>query len=293
VRERRIARWKKPRRHWQFVFSSVLRGAYSFTLSTQDKFREGVEASQSGRAWRLPSMPSVVCDTEQTHPTSATNLRSACDHRRKGRCSRFATGSWMLRNGIEGIRAEFAQIASNSGSGVHLEGMNMRSIYKACLPAVAAAFAFAAVAAFAQPSPAVKEDKAQMKSDKSELQRDKKQLKADKRKLKSDKASGRMAAESKDSQKVNRDRQTIKGEKKDIAADKPGSLQMKSDKAALQREKKQLKADKAKRKSDKAAGKMAAESKDSAKVNKDRQNIKGDKKDIAADKAKLKADEKK
>ena len=77
----------------------------------------------------------------------------------------------------------------------------MRSIYKAFLPAVAAAFAFAAVTAIAQPSPAVKEDKAQMKSDKVELQHDEKQMKADTKAMKSDKASGKTAAESKDSEK--------------------------------------------------------------------------------------------
>ncbi len=55
----------------------------------------------------------------------------------------------------------------------------MKSIYKVCLPAVAMAFAFAAVTAFAQPSTAVKDDKAQMKSDKAGLQREETRLKAD------------------------------------------------------------------------------------------------------------------
>lgn len=43
----------------------------------------------------------------------------------------------------------------------------MKSIYKVCLPTVVAAFAFAAVTAITQPSPAVREDKMQMKSDKA------------------------------------------------------------------------------------------------------------------------------
>ena len=170
--------------------------------------------------------------------------------------------------------------------------MNMKSIYKGCSPALAAAFAFAAITAFAQPV-TVKEDASQLKSDKAALQRQIKRIEADEARLKSDTASGRMSAESKDAYAVYQDWQAVKGEKKDIAADKAASLQMKSDKAALHRQIKRLESAEARLKADKAEGKMAAESKDSERVYKDQQAIKGEKKDIAADKAKLIADEKK
>lgn len=170
--------------------------------------------------------------------------------------------------------------------------MNIKSIYKVCIPALAAAFAFAAVTATARPSLAVKEDAAQLKSDKAALERQIKRLDADEARLKSDTASGRMSAESKDAYEVYQDRQAVKGEKKDIAVDKVASLQMKSDKAALHRQIKRLEAAEARLKADKAEGKMAAESKDSERVYKDQQAIKGEKKDIAADTTELNADQK-
>ncbi len=150
-----------------------------------------------------------------------------------------------------------------------------------------------AVAASVQPSPAVKEDQAQLKSDKAALHRQIKRLEADEARLKSDTASGKMSAESKDAYEVYQARQAIKGEKKDIAADKAASLQMRSDKTALHRQIKRLEAAEARPKADTEEGKMAAESKDAEKVYKDQQAIKGEKKDIAANKAKLNADQKK
>ncbi len=169
----------------------------------------------------------------------------------------------------------------------------MKSIYKVFFSAVAAALAFAAVTAIAQPSQAVKEDQLQLKSDKAALQRQIKRLDADMARLKADTKEGKMSAESKDAYEVYRAKQAIKGEKKDIADDKAASLQMESDKAALQRQIKRLEAAEARLKADTKEGKMAAESKDSERVYKDKQAVKGEKKDIADDKAKLKADEKK
>lgn len=169
--------------------------------------------------------------------------------------------------------------------------MNMKSIYKSCLPALAAAFAFAAVTAFAQPPLAVKEDAAQLKSDKATLQREIKRLQTDQARLKSDTASGRMSAESKDAYAVYTTKQAITGDAKDIAADKASSLQMKSDEAVLQRQVRRLEAAEARLKPDTEEGKMAAESKDAEKVYKDQQAVKGEKKDIAADNTNLKADQ--
>jgi hypothetical protein len=171
--------------------------------------------------------------------------------------------------------------------------MNMKSIYKALLSVVVAAFVFTAVAAMAQPSLAVKEDQAQLKADKAALQRQIKRLEADEARLKSDTAEGRMSAESKDAYEVYKAKQAVKGEKQDIAADNAVSLQMKADKAALQRQIKRLEAAEARLKENTKEGRMSAESKDSEKVYEDKQNVKGLKKDIAADKANLKADEKK
>lgn len=168
----------------------------------------------------------------------------------------------------------------------------MKSIYKVCVPAIAAIFVFSPVAAIAQSSPAVKEDKAQLKTDESALHREQKRLKSDRSTMKSDRMEGKMAAESKDAERVYKDRQGIKGEYKDISADKPGSPQMKADKSALQREEKQLNTAESRMKADKAEGKMAAESRDAEKVYKDSQAIKGERKDIAADKAKLGSDRK-
>ncbi len=145
----------------------------------------------------------------------------------------------------------------------------MKSIYKVCVPAIAAVFAFSPVAAIAQPSLAVKEDKAQLKADESALQREQKQLKSDQAMMKEDRLEGKMVAESRDSMRVYRDRQGITGEEKDIGNDQPGSLQMKADKTALQREEKQLSTDEARMKTDKSEGKMAAESRDSEKVYRD------------------------
>jgi hypothetical protein len=62
-------------------------------------------------------------------------------------------------------------IPKNQPTKEYIMTMNMKSINKACMSAVAAAFAFVAVTAIAQPSPAVKEDQAQMKSDNATLQR--------------------------------------------------------------------------------------------------------------------------
>ena len=86
--------------------------------------------------------------------------------------------------------------------------------------AVVAVFSFAAVIAIAQPSPAVKDDEAQLKSDKAALQRQIKRLEAAEARLKENTKEGRMSAESKDSEKVYEDKQNVKGLKKDIAADK-------------------------------------------------------------------------
>jgi hypothetical protein len=168
----------------------------------------------------------------------------------------------------------------------------MNSTHKACVLAVAAAFAFATGTAFAE-SLAVKEDAAQLKSDKAALQRQLKRLEADEARLKSDTASGRMSAESKDAYEVYKAKEAIKGEKKDIAADKAASLQKKSDKAALQRQVKRLEAAEARLKSDTMSGKMAAVSDDAERFYKDRQAIKAEEKQIAADKAKLLTDQKK
>ena len=106
------------------------------------------------------------------------------------------------------------------GARIHTEGGNLQALKKACVLAVAAAFTFTTGTAFAQPSPAVKEDQAQLTSDKAALHRELEQLEADEAALKSDTASGRMSAESKDAYEVYLDRQAVKGEKKVIAADK-------------------------------------------------------------------------
>ena len=171
--------------------------------------------------------------------------------------------------------------------------MNMKSIHKVLLPAVATAFAFASVGAFAEPSLAVKQEAAQLKSDKAALQRQITLLNADEARLELDTGSGKMSAESKDSYAVYLDRVAVKGEKRDIAADKAASLQIKSDKASLRRQIRRLEVAEAKLKADTRGGKMAAESKDSEKVYKDQQAVKSEKKDIAADTAKLQADTKK
>ncbi len=162
--------------------------------------------------------------------------------------------------------------------------MNMKSIYKACLPALAAVFAFATVTATAQSTMAAKESAAQLKSDKAALHRQLKRLETDEARLKSDTAAGRMSAESKDAYEVYKAGEAVKGEKAAIADDKAASVQMSADKAALQRQLKRLELAEARLKADKSEGKMAAESKDSEKVYKDKQAIKGEKKDIAADK---------
>ena len=162
----------------------------------------------------------------------------------------------------------------------------MKSIFKAFVTAIAAAFAFVAVTAIAQPTAAVKENAAQLKSDKAALQRQLKRLEADEARLKADTASGKMSAESKDAYEVYKGKEAIKGEKKDIAADKEAPLQMQSDKAALERQIKRLEAAEARLKADTKEGKMAAESKDAEKVYKDQQGMKGDQKDVAADKKK-------
>ena len=169
----------------------------------------------------------------------------------------------------------------------------MKSIYKACLFAVAAAFAFTAVTAAAASSIAVKEDAGQLQSDKAALQRQLKRLESDEATLKSDMASGRMTAESKDAYAVYTAKKSVTGEERDIAADKKASLQMKADKAALHRQIKRLEVAEAKLKADTEEGKMAAESKDAEKVYKDQQAGPAEQKQIAADKAKLKADQKK
>jgi len=171
--------------------------------------------------------------------------------------------------------------------------MNPTSVYKTFLSAVAAAFAFSAVTAFAQPSLAVKEDAAQLKSDKAALHRQINRLESDEERLKSDTASGRMSAESKDAYEVYLDRTAIKGEKKDIAADQAASLQMKADKEALRRQLKRLELAEKRIKADAKDGKMAAESPDAERVYKDRQAIRAEKKEIVTDVTKLKADERK
>ena len=160
----------------------------------------------------------------------------------------------------------------------------MISFNKVCLPAIAAAFAFASVTALAQSSLEAKDDAAQLAADKAALHRQMKRLDADEARLKSDTASGRMSAESKDAYAVYTARQAIAGEKKDIAADKEASLQMKSDKAALQRQLKRLEVAEARLKADTKEGKMSAESKDSEKVYKDQQAVKAEKKQMAVDK---------
>ena len=162
----------------------------------------------------------------------------------------------------------------------------MKSIFKVCMPAVAAALAFASVTANAQFSPGVKEDTAQLASDKAALQHQMKRLEADEATLKSDAASGRISAESKDSYAVYMGKQAVAGEEKQIAADKKPSLQMKSDKDALQRQIKRLEVAEARLKSDTSSSSMSAESKDAEKVYNDKQAIKGEKKDIASDKKK-------
>ena len=169
----------------------------------------------------------------------------------------------------------------------------MKSIYRHCLTAVAAAFAFSAVTAIAQSSMAMREDAAQLTSDKAALHRQMKRLEADESRLKSDTASGKMSAESKDAYEVYTAKQAVAGEHKAVAADKEASLQMKADKAALQRQIHRLEVAEARLKSDTASGKMAAESKDAEKVYKDHQAIKGEKGDVAADAAHLKADQRK
>lgn len=105
-----------------------------------------------------------------------------------------------------------------TGMQVRRGGMNRKSINKACVLAVAAAFAFATGTAFAQ-SPAVKEDHAQLKADQSALAREKAQMEAAEKTLKADTRSGKMAAESKDAEKVYKDSQYLRDERKDIAAD--------------------------------------------------------------------------
>jgi hypothetical protein len=169
----------------------------------------------------------------------------------------------------------------------------MKSSSKIALRAIASAFAFTAVSAFAQSAPAVKEDAMQLRSDKAALQRQINRMDADEARLKSDTASGRMSAESKDAYSVYKQQLAIKGEKKDIADDKAFSLQMKLDKAGLQRQIKRLDVAEARLKADAKEGKMAAESKDADKVYKDQLTAAGEKKDVSADKASLKADEKK
>ncbi len=170
----------------------------------------------------------------------------------------------------------------------------MKPIYRVLLVAVAVTFAFTTVTATAaQPSMAVKEDRAQLKADKAALQRQIKRLEADEARLKADKAEGKLSAMSKDAYEVYMAKKGIVGEAKDIINDEAFSLQMKADKAAMQRQIKRLEVLEARLKADKAEGKMAAESKDSERVYKDKQAIKGEKKDIATDKADLKKDAKK
>jgi hypothetical protein len=168
----------------------------------------------------------------------------------------------------------------------------MKSIYKVCVPAIAALFVLSPVAAAVQSPSAIQEDKVQLKWDESALQREEKQLKSDQVMMKSDRMEGKMAAESRDAERIYRDRQGIKGENKDISADQLGSPQMKEDKSALLREEQRLGTDESTMKTDKAEGKMAAESRDSEKVYKDSQAIKAEKQDIAADEEKLKSDQK-
>lgn len=151
----------------------------------------------------------------------------------------------------------------------------MKAIKKIRLPALVAAFAFASITAFAQPTLEIKQDAVQLQSDKDALQRQLKRLATDEARLKSDTASGRMSAMSKDAYEVYKAEQAIKGGKKVIAADKEAAPQMKADKAALQRQLKRLELAEARLKADKASGKMAAESKDSMKVYKDKQAVKG------------------
>lgn len=150
-----------------------------------------------------------------------------------------------------------------------------------------------AFAARFQPSPAVKEDAAQLSADKAALQRQLKRLQADQARLKADTASGRMSAESKDAYMVYQSKQAVVGEAKDIAADKAFSRQMKADEAGLQRQIKRLEAAEARLKADTEEGKMSAMSKDSEKVYKDQQAAMAEQKQIVADKAKLIADQKK
>lgn len=174
----------------------------------------------------------------------------------------------------------------------HIVIKTMKSNYLSYKGAAAAAIAFAAVGAFAQPSMYMKEDAAQMKEDKSALQRQIKRLDADEARLKSDASSGRMSAESRDAYAVYTGKQAVTGEKKDISADQEAGPQMKADKAALQRQIKRLEVAEARLKSDTASGAMAAESKDAEKVYKDKGAIPAERKDIATDRSNMKADQK-
>lgn len=150
--------------------------------------------------------------------------------------------------------------------------------------------AFAAGAAPAQLSAAVKEDRTQLKADDNALAREEAQLRADRDTLTADTRSGRMSAMSEDSEKIYKDRQYIEGQEKDIARDKPGSLQMKSDREALQLEERQLAFDQMTQRADARAGRMSAISDDSERVYRDRQAVKAQEKQIHADRAKLGAD---
>ena len=169
--------------------------------------------------------------------------------------------------------------------------IDRKTIYKVCLPLVAAVFAVASVPANAYSSRSVKEDTAQLATDKASLQREITRLDADEAMRQADTTSGKMSAESKDSFAVYKNQQYVSGLKKDIASDKMGTLQMKSDKAALRHQIKRLKLAEATLKADTREGKMAAESPDAEKVYRDRQAIMGELKDIDADNANLKAAE--
>ena len=160
----------------------------------------------------------------------------------------------------------------------------MKSMYEVCMPVVAAAFAFATVTAFAQSSPEVQQDRAQLKADEAALQRQIKQLAADEAKLKANKASGKMSALSKDEYAVYRAEQSLKGGKEVTADDKAVAMQIQADKAALQRQLKRLAIAEAQLKAAKGAGKMSAESKDSKAVADDKQVVKGAREVIAAGK---------
>jgi len=171
--------------------------------------------------------------------------------------------------------------------------LTMKSLYKICMPAFAAALAFTAITASAQPSLVVKDDAMQLKADKVALQRQISRLDADEARLAADTKSGRMSAESKDAYSVYQDQLAVKGEKKDMTIDKTASLQMKADRAGLQRQVKRLELAEARLKADTKEGKMAAESKDAERVYLDKQAEKGAKKDISADLTRQIADQKK